>query len=565
MKNSSNKSVGLVHSLASKIIILVIATAFLATLLCTTNFSNLTKDLMSQRAADNMTDLSIAYGNVMERNLGLDYEGNNALLKDATVTSIEGSYTYLVSSDGTMLYHPDQSKVGNPVENAVVTGLVAEIQAGNTPEDAFTEYEYKGAIKYAAYNILSDNSILVVTADEDVVLSYQSTIASMTAIILTANFALFTIVGFLFSFLLLTKPLRSLTEIVGNTADFDFSRTSGSGRKLVNRKDEIGAIAKAISQMRSNMRNIANDLRTSNDVLANNMNAVAAASTDINDMCADNSSTTEELAAGMQETAAAAETINGNIQSMQSESNGIQKLTQDGDTLSEAIMQRAEELHSTTVTSSQNARNMYTSVKEKTDQAIEDSKAVSKINELTNAIMAISSQTSLLALNANIEAARAGEAGRGFAVVATEIGSLASQTADTVTNINAIVGEVNEVVSRMADTLTESISFLENVVIKDYEQFEEVSVQYREDATTFKGSMADIEHSISTLTKAIDGVADSLLGITNTVTEATVGVTEIAGKTSDVVAKTSDNTNLIDDCMESVKVLNKIADTFKVE
>lgn len=214
----------------------------------------------------------------------------------------------LASSDGTMLYHPDQSKVGNPVENAVVTGLVADIQAGNIPEDAFTEYEYKGAMKYAAYNILSDNSILVVTADEDVVLSYKGTIASMTAIISVANVLIFTIIGFLFSFILITKPIGSLTEIVGNTADFDFSKTTGSGRKLVKRKDEIGAMAKAISQMRGNMRNI---LRASNDTLANNMNAVAASSVDINDMYADNSSTTEELAAGMQETAAAAETING--------------------------------------------------------------------------------------------------------------------------------------------------------------------------------------------------------------------------------------------------------------
>lgn len=564
MKDTSKKSVGLVHSLASKIIILVIASALLATIFCESGFTSLTENLVSQSAADNMIDLSIAYGDVMERNLGQDYDTNNMLLQNAVATSIEGSYTYWVGSDGTMLYHPEQAKVGNPVENAVVSGLVANIQAGDIPEDGFTEYEYKGAMKYAAYNILSDNSILVVTADEDQVLSFHNDVAQLVIQIIIINLIVFTIAGFLFSFILITKPIGSLTKIVSNTADFNFTKTTGNER-LVKRKDEIGAMAKAISQMRSNMRNIVNELRISNDTLAHHMNAVAESSTDINDMCADNSSTTEELAAGMQETSAAAETINGNIQSVQSESDDIQKLTRQGDDLSDAIMKRAEELYNSTVTSSENARNMYTSVKEKTDKAIEDSKAVSKINELTDAIMSISSQTSLLALNANIEAARAGEAGRGFAVVATEIGTLANQTADTVTNINAIVIEVNEVVSRMADTLTESMTFLENVVIKDYEQFEDVSVQYKEDATTVKSSMADIEHSIRTLTTAIDSVADSLLGITNTVTEATVGVTEIAGKTSDVVAKTSDNTARIDDCMESVKTLNKIADAFKTE
>lgn len=565
MKNKKQNTVKFIHSLSTKIISLVIISAFLATLLCTFLFSSLTKNLMSQRAANNMTDIAVAYGEVIELNPGLDYDGNHALLKNAVVTSIPGSYTYLVSSDGTMLYHPDQAKVGNPVENAVVSDLVADIQAGKIPEDDFTAYSYKGQIKYAAYNILNNNDILVVTADENVVLSYESIITKMMIAILVINFVLFTIIGLVFSFMLITKPIRSLTEIVGNTAEFNFAKTTGNASKLVKRPDEIGSMAKAISAMRSNMRGIVNDLRNCNNTLFENMNVVAESSIDINDMCADNSSTTEELAAGMEETAAAAETINGNIHSMQSESADIVNLTQQGDALSETIMQRAEDLHASTAASKNHATDMYASVKEKTDQAIEDSKAVAKINELTDAIMAISSQTSLLALNANIEAARAGEAGRGFAVVATEIGSLASQTADTVTNINTIVMEVNEVVSRMTDTLTETISFLENVVIKDYETFDDVSVQYREDASTVKNSMANIEQSIQTLTAAIDSVADSILGITNTVTESTVGITEIAGKTSDVVAKTTDNRSLIDDCMKSIRTLNQIADTFKVE
>ena len=51
------------------------------------------------------------------------------------------------------------------------------------------------------------------------------------------------------------------------------------------------------------------------------------------------------------------------------------------------------------------------------NKAIEDSKSVDQVNNITNDILNISSQTNLLALNASIEAARAGEAGKGFAVV----------------------------------------------------------------------------------------------------------------------------------------------------
>ena len=179
--------------------------------------------------------------------------------------------------------------------------------------------------------------------------------------------------------------------------------------------------------------------------------------------------------------------------------------------------------------------------------------------------MEITTQTNLLALNASIEAARAGEAGRGFAVVATEIGALANQSSETVANINQIVGEVTDTVARMSDTLTESINFLETVVIKDYEQFVDVSVQYSEDASTFQQSMQEIEQSIETLTNAIDNVTTSLSGISSTVSESTIGVTDIAAKTSDIVMKTSDNGKMISNCLSSIDKLRDIANTFKIE
>ena len=160
---------------------------------------------------------------------------------------------------------------------------------------------------------------------------------------------------------------------------------------------------------------------------------------------------------------------------------------------------RADQLQRTTISSSNKALEIFEEMKIKTQEAIEKSKAVDQINNLTENIKQISSKTNLLALNANIEAARAGEAGKGFAVVATEIGNLSNQTYATVDGITEMVTEVNSAVNSMTDCMTTIMDFLENTVVLDYNSFREIGKEYQADANTFADAMGRIYSEITKL------------------------------------------------------------------
>ena len=91
----------------------------------------------------------------------------NAVLSNVKILGVEGSYAYMVSPTGTMLWHPNAEKIGKPVENAAVKGIVEDLKAGKKVENGSVLYEYKEALKLAGYAFTASGNIMIVTADYD--------------------------------------------------------------------------------------------------------------------------------------------------------------------------------------------------------------------------------------------------------------------------------------------------------------------------------------------------------------------------------------------------------------
>ncbi|NLL80572.1 MAG: methyl-accepting chemotaxis protein [Clostridiales bacterium] len=475
----------------------------------------------------------------------------------------ETGYAYLADENGQIMYHPTL-EVGTAVADCEA-GMqeVSDALRNAVQEQTFVGYRYQGVKKDMCYTVLTNGMRYILTAPEA---ELKEQAKQITGLIMggTVIAIIISVLVGIFIALTVTRPITKISSIVGDTAEFNFVHNPDN-EKLYKRKDESGQMAKSLHNMRKNLRKMVADIRKAYTDLQATMVEISETTRQVNAMSAENSDTTQELAAAMEETAATMEDVNRNIVNVRGRAEEIKKRSDEGRKTSIESKERADELKKATDEASKKTTDMYENVQIKTEAAMEQARAVDKINQLTQAILEISSQTNLLALNASIEAARAGEAGRGFAVVADEIGQLASQTSSTAGNINGIISEVNEAVGNMSNCLKESMDFLEGTVLKDYDNFMQVAEQYTEDAAGFENGMTVINSEVQTLLDSIVDIADAVDGVSTTVAEAAEEVTNVAQKTQDVAGVVEGNASLMESNQENIIRLKKIIDMFRDE
>lgn len=431
---------------ATKIIVMVILAVIVSNVICMVFILESSKKQVTDSVKHTMVDVVNTTSKIMENEISnsgvddLDYDGYANNLSGVKLEGMDSAYMYVVKNDGTMLYHPTKEKVGQSVENAVIKGVVQQLQDGKKPETAVVEYVFNGTTKYSAYTILNNENILVLTADESEALAGITTVTGVAIGIS----AIVVLIAIIISFIMgrrLMRPLVKVSTIIEDVANGNIE-ADFSGVKESN--DEIGLIIGKMKELTQSLGSIVGKIRNSSDTMSSNSYELNDTSSQT--LAANNeiSKAVEDVAEGSTGMAASISKINENLLEMSNETKDINASVDEIKNQTVAVQDSSKIMNDKIKSMQDSSHKMDEGISAISKRIETVNTTVDKVSNIVSVIEEISSETNLLSLNASIEAARAGDAGKGFAVVAQEIRVLSDNTNTELENIKQIISSLVE-------------------------------------------------------------------------------------------------------------------------
>ena len=477
---------------------------------------------------------------------GFYVKGIAESISDVSGLNLSSAYVYFVDKEGTMLFHPDESKIGNPVENAAVKGLVAKLAAGEHPQPDVVEYEYKGATKYAGYYVgENEYYIAVLTADADDVLAGLNAVKRNTIIILVICVLAFTGIALLVE-RVISRPLVQISGAIERLATGDVTVRCDAKSHIKETVSIINSFQDLKKALTTSMKSVKDSAFVLNNAIVNvdgmtgnNVESVSQINVAINEVA----STSQSVAENAQTMAEKAADLGNDIEVL---TENVQKLFEESQTIKNANNDATDCMKSVYAGANESVQAMQNI----TDKIAETNSAIAEIGTAVQAIESIASQTNLLSLNASIEAARAGEAGRGFAVVADEIRSLADSSAESAKEIKQIIENVIVLSNGTVDISNRVF----DVISKEQSDIEQAQEKFNLLSDSVELSINEID-TIRQLAEQLDEIKVEL---SNTTTELGAISEELGASAEEVAASCQTVTNACSDTQNSTAEMRNI-------
>lgn len=544
MEQSKTKKRG---TFAAKIIVMVILAVIVSNVICMVFILESSKKQITDSTKHTMVDVINTTSKIVENEISnadtedLDYDEYAKSLSDVKLEGMDSSYVYVVKNDGTMLYHPTKEKVGQPVENAVIKGVVQQLQDGKKPGTTVVEYDFNGTTKYSAYTILNNENILVLTADESEALAGITTVTGVAVGII----AIVVLIAIIISFIMgrrLMRPLVKVSTIIEDVAngniEADFSVVKESN-------DEIGLIIEKMKELTQSLGSIVGKIRNSSDTMSSNSYELNDTSSQT--LAANNeiSKAVEDVAEGSTGMAASISKINENLLEMSNETKDINASVDEIKNQTVAVQDSSKIMNDKIKSMQDSSHKMDEGISAISKRIETVNTTVDKVSNIVSVIEEISSETNLLSLNASIEAARAGDAGKGFAVVAQEIRVLSDNTNTELENIKQIISslveecrycvqasgtivEDNAKQKEEIKAVLDEFGSLDEQIQKTAEKADEIEelvtamIELNDDITKSSNSLTDVSAANAAATEEMNANIEELNAMMN-------GVSEMAG------------------------------------
>ncbi len=455
------------------------------------------------------------------------------------------AYMYTLYTDGSAVYYgvdtdtsENHQNVGNKF--GVSYKEMADVFAGKEYVQDYIDHTEDGDL-ITVYMPLKNNDGEIVGAvgcDYDasnVVAKMNETVYSTLISGALCMVAAILLISFILRGIL--KGLRHINEklydLVHNEGDLTQTLQMKSG-------DELELIANNVNALLSHLHGvIANVAANSVELEASSQGVVknlANAETGISDI----SATMEEMSAAMEETSASMNQVNESIGDVYESIERISGDADRGKRSADQVMERAAQIYRSAKEEQADAHARAEELVATVNEKIEKSRVVTEIGVLTENILNITEETSLLALNASIEAARAGDAGKGFAVVADQIGKLAANSAEAAERIQNVSSVVIEAVNELAEKAEIITRFLDETAMNGYEKLLETSKSYQNDVGDMDEMMQMFSEQSGLVKGNVDQIKESIYAVNIAAEESAQGITNVTGMTVDLSSGVSD-------------------------